>query len=285
MMMLRRIMREPLMHFALAGLLIFLFYYIQSPEKHIDATNDMSITVTAAQINQLADQFTRINMRPPTDNEISALIENHIHEEVMYREALAMQLDKNDAQVRNRLKMKLEYLLEDIASPEISDSMLHTFLNENKEHYRTDVVVTFEQIFINPEKHKNPTNVAIVQLSAVLQGTEAAVLGDTTLLNKYYKNVTESTLNGYLGKDFTQQLLQQPLQIWSGPIKSEFGLHLVKISQLHPAQTPSVEQIRSVLIRDFDNQRKRQNKQNIYQVLRDKYNISIAADNAQLVAN
>ena len=92
-MTLRALLREPLLHFlVLGGLLFVLFGLTQGPEL----AGTRQIRVTAAQVEQLAAQFSRTWMRPSTEEELAGLIERHIRGEVFYREALAMGLDQDD---------------------------------------------------------------------------------------------------------------------------------------------------------------------------------------------
>ena len=92
-MTLRALLREPLLHFlVLGGLLFVLFGLTQEPEQE----GTRQIRVTAAQVEQLAAQFSRTWMRPSTEEELAGLIERHIRGEVFYREALAMGLDQDD---------------------------------------------------------------------------------------------------------------------------------------------------------------------------------------------
>ncbi len=283
--MFKRIVQEPLIHFALAGFLIFQYYSFNQNEVVSDVNDAMSIDVSKTQIAQLTNQFSRINLRAPVEKEINGLIENYIHEEVMYREALTLGLDKNDTQVRKRLKLKIEYLLEDISVVEITDTMLDEFLQDNTEKYRTDAILSFQQIFINPTKHKDLERQARKILVQSKQGKNVESLGDSTLLSKVYQNITESQLNVNFGREFTQQLLKNSGNDWAGPIYSEYGLHIIKINSHIPSRVPMLEEIRFKLDRDLSAQLKKQNKEKLYQSLREKYDITIASQPAMAASN
>src|SRR5262245_21680490 len=109
-----KILREPLVHFLLLGAAIFVFYGAVS-EAPVSAARDR-ITVTAGDVDQLRGLWERQWQRPPTHEELRGLIEQHVHEEVLYREALALGLDRDDDVVRRRLAQKFEFLTEDIAT-------------------------------------------------------------------------------------------------------------------------------------------------------------------------
>lgn len=267
------------------GFLIFQYYQFNQPtlENEIDET--LSINVTSSQIQQLSVHFQRINMRPPSSNELNRLIENHIQEEVMYREALAMDLDKNDAQVRRRLKMKLEYLLEDISTIEITDEILKPFLEKNAEQYRTDAYFSFQQILINPKKHRDAKATAKQVLIKAQQGVAIETLGDVTMMQKHYKNISESKLNVSLGREFTEQLSKLSQGKWTGPITSEYGYHIIKLTSHTLAKTPPLDEVRPKVKRDFMIKRKRENKEKIYRILRDKYQVTVESSANLAIAN
>jgi len=150
-MTLRLILREPLLHFlVLGGLLFGLFGLTRGPENE----GAHQIRVSAAQVEQLAAQFSRTWMRPPTEEELAGLIERHIRSEVFYREALAMGLDQDDPYVRNRLGQKLEFLLDDLsADTEPGDATLAQYLRKHAERFRAPARVSFEQVYLNPDRH------------------------------------------------------------------------------------------------------------------------------------
>ncbi len=129
----KRLCREPLVHFLSIGTVLFVFYgLIEDVEREAPDR----IVVRASQIEQLADGFKRTWMRQPTADELDTLIENHLREEVFYREALAMGLDQNDPLVRRRMRMKLEFILEDLSAQEVTEEALATFLRENPDKFR-----------------------------------------------------------------------------------------------------------------------------------------------------
>ena len=97
-------MREPLLHFLLGGAGLFLlFSYVSGPETG----GDDQIVVTSGQIEHFVTLFVKTRQRPPTDAELRGLVDNHVLEEVLYREALAMGLDKDDSIDRRRLLQKI----------------------------------------------------------------------------------------------------------------------------------------------------------------------------------
>ncbi|MCZ6771899.1 MAG: peptidyl-prolyl cis-trans isomerase, partial [Proteobacteria bacterium] len=104
-----RLLREPLLQFLAIGGLIFLLFAAVDDTR--DAPTDM-IVVTPERIDRLAAGYSSVWRRMPTEDELDALIDEHVREEVYYREALALGLDRNDTIVRRRLRRKMEFLMD-----------------------------------------------------------------------------------------------------------------------------------------------------------------------------
>ncbi len=128
MLQIQKIWREPLVHFLLIGALLFILFDLTREESGDPANR---ILVSENQVEQLAAQFKRTWLRPPTEKELAGLIESHVRDEVYYREAVAMGLDRNDPQVRQRMRLKLEFLLEDLTAEEQpDDGVLEAYLRQ-----------------------------------------------------------------------------------------------------------------------------------------------------------
>ncbi len=145
-----KLLREPLLHFAVAGLLIFGAWRLlgvpaDAPEK---------IVVSSATVGQLANLFERTWQRPPTPQEIDGLIEDHIREEVFYREAKKLGLDENDTVIRRRLRAKMEFIDDNsaaLAAP--SDAELERYMADNPAQFEIEPRFGFRQIFLDARLH------------------------------------------------------------------------------------------------------------------------------------
>jgi len=103
----------------------------------------------------MESRFTRTWMRPPTEEELAGLIESYVHDEVYYREAVAMGLDRNDSNVRRQMRLKLEFLLEDLGAVQTpADDVLTAYLQEHQDRFLEEARVSFHQVYLNPAKHQ-----------------------------------------------------------------------------------------------------------------------------------
>ena len=175
-------LREPLLHFLAAGAAIFLLYRVVAGGEE----GPREIVVSEAQIEALADGFARTWMRPPTAAEIRGLVEDYVREEVYYREAMALGLDRDDTVIRRRLRQKMEFVSDDVASGrEPTDSELQAYLEKNSAAFVDPPTLSFEQRLFSSDRRGEAAledaRRALGQLNAG-DGVPAAKLGDPSLL-------------------------------------------------------------------------------------------------------
>jgi hypothetical protein len=250
----KKLIREPLIHFLLIGGVLFGIYSIKNPQMQLDS--DRRIVVTPGRIEQLANIFVKTWQRPPTPEELKGLIDDFVLEEAYYRTAIAMGIDKNDTMIRRRLRQKMEFLTEDAtALTEPSDEVLAAYLAEHKDQFRTEPIYTFRQIYFNPEKYgKDAVAFAHKKAIEVRNGTDLP--GDQTLLPETLSNASRRTVDGTFGTGFAEKLDILPLGKWSEPIHSGMGIHLIKLESHQPGRLPSLEEIRPLVKREWANDKR-----------------------------
>ena len=274
-----RLWREPLLHFLLIGAALFLYYGVvaedggEAPQKRI--------IVTSGQITQLSANFARSRMRQPTQQELDLMVENHVREEIFYREAMAMGLDQDDPMVRRRMRMKLEFMLEDLSGQDASDEVLTAFLNQHPERFRDEAQVTFRQVFLNSELRKNIEGSARQLLSTLNDGGDPDALGDPTMASRAFEMAPQSVVSRDFGDDFARELFSLPSGGWTGPLYSPFGAHLVRIDARTNARVPELAEIRSEVLREYLVDKREQQKNLAYQRLREGYEVEIEALNTE----
>lgn len=287
-----RLFREPLVHFLLLGALIFAGYRFMVADGGGWPAGD--IIVTEGRIRNLAETFTRTWQRPPTPEEIDGLVAEFIREEVLYREALAMGLDRDDIVVRRRLRQKYEFISEDTvgAALEPAEQELAEFLRTNADRYRIDSRWSFRQVFLDPQRRGEKLGADAAGLLAALrsggEGNDAARLGDSLMLEPRYDDVTDTDLARVFGGEFATALASQPPGQWVGPLMSGYGAHLIYIESRIPGRTPELAEVRDAVARDWSQQKRTQALESQYQALRARYRITIegqsAGDRAPLAA-
>jgi len=271
-MSIKRLWHEPLVHFLLIGVALFLFYDL-TREGESEAPN--RIVVNSGQVEQLAANFKRTWIRPPTEDELAALVENHVRDEVFYREALAMGLDQNDPMVRRRMRMKLEFILEDLSSQDVTNEELTAYLKQHPDKFRTEAQVSFQQVYLNPDKRKDLASDAKKLLARLNRGAAAKSVGDPTLVPYEYSLATQSEVARSFGERFAKDVIKLTPGNWMGPVYSAYGGHLLKVSERIEARQPELADIRALVEREYLVQRRKEQKNLAYQKLREGYQVTI----------
>ena len=282
MNLLKRLLREPLLHFLAIGGLIFLLFAAVDDTR--DAPTDV-IVVTPERINQLAAGYSSVWKRMPTDDELDALIDEHVREEVYYREALALRLDRNDTIVRRRLRQKMEFLMDTGAYLlEPSAGELEAYFAANERTYRSGPRLAFEQVYLG----ETPGAETITRASSALQSDPAtgpSTLGERTLLPARLGLSPPNAIDGVFGKGFFELLAELPPGVWAGPLVSAYGVHLVRILDSLPARTPPLEEVRDAVLRDWKAAKVREIRELHYNRLRARFVVEIRRAVARTAEN
>ncbi len=197
----KKLFREPLLHFLLIGAALFVVYGLVNDGTSDDA--DTRVIVSAGRIGQLENIFTKTWQRPPTADELKGLVDDFVLEEIYYRQAVAMGIDRDDTVIRRRLRQKFEFLTDDIAAAATpSDEDLAAYLGANSDKFRRDTTYTFEQVYINADRPGVDLEAYMAEkLSALRAGK--AVEGDSGLLPTFFDQTPSRVIDGNFGSDFS----------------------------------------------------------------------------------
>ena len=279
----KRIIKEPLSAFLVLGGLIFVVFQQVSDDASPDTAE---IVITKGQIKALSIGFEKVRQRSPTETETKDLVQNHVREEILYREALAMGLDRGDGIIKRRLRQKMEFLSEDIANLiEPDDSELQSYLDKHRQDYRQPTRYSFRQIFFDAGKRGQAANDDAGALLKTLSenGTDITELGDRLMIKQSFENETESEIKNTLGSDFLSSLQQLPTGNWSGPIRSGFGLHLVYIDQRIEGSAPQLDKVRNLILRDWALDKRKQINETFYETMRKRYEVKLESPDGSTV--
>lgn len=276
----KSILREPLFHFLLIGAALFIaFAFVGNPvEQEADR-----IVVTQGQIDFLAANFKRTWQRQPTEGELEGLTNGYARDEILYREALALGLDRDDPYIRMRLKQKLEFMSDDLAGiVTASDEQLKQYMTHHLEDFRQEFQVAFRHIYLNADKQESMAidraTRLIQQLSDDKDTTDPDKLGDSLMLPKVFDLSSESEISRLFGRPFSRELLNVTPGRWVGPIRSGYGLHLVMVSEKVGGRMPELDEVRKTVEREWLAARKKEQRERFYNSLREKYTVVLEAD-------
>lgn len=270
-------LREPLLHFLLIGAVLFLLYGLQEDDV---AEQPNRIVLTEEDIDRFMSLWERTWKRLPSQQELQGLIESQIREEVLYREALAMGLDKDDRVVRRRMAQKMAFISDDLVSlAEPDDAQLKAYLDNHTERFAIPGRITFSHIYLNADKRgelvQDDAEKLLSELAHSATEIDIAMVGDPFMGGQSHDNLTEYAVMQLFGKAFAQQLIQLPVGKWSGPVESGYGMHLVNIDSRTDSRSPSLEQVRDKVRNEWQVEQRRKANDAIYNELRKRYDIVI----------
>ncbi len=243
----RRFLHEPLVHFLLAGLLLFGAFRLARPATARPASTE--IVFTLDEIAQMARLFQAQWGRLPTAAEFNALLEAEVREEVLYREALAIGLDKDDEIVRRRMAQKMEFLAEDVAEAhEPGDAELRAWFEAHAARFAEPRRVSFRHLYFSPDRRgargQGDAARALARLAGQPEASPlAASLADPFMFQDYYRDQTSETLSREFGPGFARALDTLPEGRWTGPVESGLGWHLVFVDGVIPGHATTLEAV------------------------------------------
>ena len=265
-MTLRGLQREPLVHFLALGLLLFALHAVVAPGGGSGET----IRVGAAAVAAMQDQFREQWGRPPTPQERDAMIEARVRDEILYREGVAMRLDRDDAVIKRRVRQKYELIVEEEDSSAPTEADLAAYLKAHPDRFSRPAVVSFQQVLL-------PVGADAAALRAALDaGGDADRLGAETLLPRRITGEPLDLVARDFGGVLASALATLPVGGWQGPVASGYGLHLVRLSARVQAETPPLAVIRAEVQREWESERRRTAAAARYAVLRKRYEVEVA---------
>lgn len=242
-----RVSREPLALFLLLGTLVFVVFSLLDDTPQ--APDAGRIVVTPAVAARLAQGFEAVWRRPPTPTELEGLIDDHIREEVFVREALALGLDRNDTVVRQRLRQKMEFLTTSAAGTvEPREAELRAYFEAHSERYKIEPRIAFEQVFLGETARELEVETV---LGALKDGAAPAETGARTLLPTVLPLSTRVAVDGMFGDGFFAAVGDLAVGSWGGPIRSGYGVHVVRPSEIAEARLPPFETVREAVRDDW----------------------------------
>lgn len=274
-----RLFKSPLTYFFSLGFVVFgLHSFLNAANQ--DDTDPLTVEVTSADIEWIRSSWEARMKRQPMQSELQGLINQYIRDEILFREAMAMDLDDRDLVIQRRLVQKLTFVFEDLAeSIEPTDDELKDYMLVNQEKYRIPEMMSFTQVYFNPDRRKDVMEDAKTVLAQLRQAgrgpEEAASLGDTIMIDASFRQKTPDEAARTLGTRFAEELFSIDGNGWQGPIVSTFGLHLVYISDHTPSGMPEFENIREDVQYDFMYARKKELVDAAYEAVKSRYTILV----------
>jgi hypothetical protein len=276
-----KLLREPLLHFFLIGAAIYGAYAFYGAPDQVAMDDDRRIVVDEEKVEGFIASWQARMYRPPTQEELNGLIERYIRESIYYQEAVAMGLDQGDPITRRRMAQKLEFLTKDVAAlNQPADGELERFFEQNADRYKSPDLITFTHIFLDPDKRGDATLDDANKLLADLQasgapGKATADKGDLSMLPNDFFRQPELQVSKSFGSGFAASVMTLESGRWHGPVLSGYGTHLVYVFELEEAPAPAFEQVKDMVLQDWQDRQQEIVDEEFYKALKRKYEIVV----------
>jgi peptidyl-prolyl cis-trans isomerase C len=235
------------------------------------------IVVTAAKRRWLSERWTRQWRRPPSPDQLENMVEEFVREEVLYREALELGLDREDLVVRRRLVQKMETLALGDDNDFGPSEVMRYFLG-HRERYRLPERVSFSYMFFSSAARGDRAQAdAGMALSALIQAhtSDPTGFGDAPITPSPVIGMTSAQVGERFGSEFADAVFDLPRGRWSAPIASAYGYHLVWVTAHADARLPELDEVSAQVAADLDVERRVDALDKLYGRLRPKYHVVV----------
>ncbi|MGY4573348.1 peptidyl-prolyl cis-trans isomerase [Bradyrhizobium sp. USDA 3256] len=276
--LLRRWSREPLVQFLLIGLALFAGYSVLHPKT--EATSESNrIVLTPDDLVQMSVAWLAQGRPPPTPEQMRNLIELKVREEVLFREATALGLDKDDTIVKRRLAQKMEFLAEGVSiDNDPSTDTLRAWFKENQQRFALLPRVSFRHLYFSFDQHGERTREAAAKALEQIakrsgDSKDVAALGDPFMYQDYYGDRSFDDMAKLFGLNFARALVSIKPGSWQGPVESGYGWHLIFVDSSAQGRIPAFEEIESDIKASWIADQRAQAKAKAYETMRARYQV------------
>ena len=276
-----RLVREPLLQFLALGLLLFIGYQAL---HRTAGPRPGRIELTADDLRQIDLAWVAQGRPAPTPEQMQALVDGRVREEILYREALALGLDKDDAIVRRRMAQKMEFLVEDVAAlREPTADELQTWFQNNAERFTRPARATFRHLYFSPDRRganaREDSARALAKIAGKpMDAPEATALADPFMFQDYYGDRMPEDIGKLFGPVFASALFAVAPGAWAGPIESGYGWHIVWVDAMTPPRVPAFEEVERDVKTAWLEDRRADMREKTYETMRARYEIVLPKD-------
>ena len=283
-----RFLREPLLRFLMLGAVLF-GVYAYANRGHSGAEQSKQIELTIDELSQLILVFKAQWQRDPTPEQLRELVEDRVREEILYREALELGIERDDTIVRRRMAQKMQFLAEDVAAArEPTSEELATWHEANREQFALPPRVSFRHLYFSPDRRgehaRDDAVAALTKLAGQPEDSNLAI-ANRFMFQEYYRDRAPDFLAKEFGPNFALAVAKMSPGSWQGPFESGLGWHLVFIDTLIPGRVPAFEEVEPEVKQAWLAEQKAEAWERAYRDMRAKYTVRLPTPAAIAPAN
>jgi peptidyl-prolyl cis-trans isomerase C len=236
--------------------------------------------LTDNDLRQLAVQWLAQGRPPPTPDEMRSLIEDRVGEEILFREAIALGLDKDDEIIKRRLAQKMNFLAEDIAAlQDPSDAELRAWFAQNSSRFALPPRASFHHLYFSSDRGPGAHDAAVTALTRMggkpADTPAVAAAADPFMFQDYYAERAPDQVAKEFGPDFAKAMFRLNPGAWEGPIQSGYGWHLVFVDAIEPSRAPPFEEMEPDVKSAWLDQKQAEIKRAAFEAMRERYTVVV----------
>jgi hypothetical protein len=289
----RNLFRQPLVHFLVIGFCLFGIYSWlgkkpETGENQRTVVVDRDALLTFLQYRSKAfndEQFGK-KLDSMDKKERQRLIDDLVREEVLYREALALNLGNEDYVIKRRLIQKLEFITQGFidSATELTGDQINAYFEEHKTEYYIQPSATFTHVFFDKERHGGDKAKAMAEKKLAelkknkVSFSKAISHGDRFLYHTNYVERVPDYVSSHFGKSMTQAIFENNSnhQEWIGPFDSPYGFHIVLVAQKKDGRLSKIKEIYDRVKDDAQRDFIRKQTESAIQKIINSYNVEMA---------
>jgi hypothetical protein len=271
---------EPLAHFFLAGAVLFAAFSFLEKEPE-SVADQKQIEINADDIRQIAVSWLSQGRSPPTADQLQSLVDQKVTEEVLFREGVALGLDRNDEIIKRRVAQKMDFLAADVAAlQEPSNAELREWFSQNSSRFALSPHASFRHLYFSPDRRGKAARSDAMSALGVIAGKpaaspEVAAVADPFMLRNYYGDSTPDQMVKEFGPGFAANLFTLKPGSWQGPVQSGYGWHLVWIDAMKPGRVPAFEEVEADVKSAWIDARYQEVKRSAVEEMRSRYTVTV----------
>ena len=252
-----QVLKDPFVHFLVLGLGLFALFALVSDDALTDAriieVDDEALRGFVQNRSQASATGAAARLDTLSDAARERLIDDYVREEALYRQALALGMDKTDYVIKRRLVQSIEFITEDLANsvPAASGADLEEHFEANRERYAIEPSVTFTHVFFDAARHsaKRARELVTTKLTALNRAqvpfAQAPAHGDRFLYLVNYVEREPAFIASHFGEPMAQALfdLTPDERTWVGPFESPYGQHVVLLIRNVEGRDPQFAEV------------------------------------------
>ncbi|WP_170304734.1 peptidyl-prolyl cis-trans isomerase [Croceicoccus estronivorus] len=246
----RAVLREPLLHFLLLGMMLYGLAAV-----HARATDPRRIEVTQGVLASLSARYEQQFGVRPGKERMEQLVNDYVADEALYRRGIELGLGAEDEVVRRRVIQKVRFLAEGEAARNPSDETLAAYFRARSDRYATPARTAFRQLYFSPDNggEAGALDRARTALARLRRGAPISTIADDPFVEgRQFALLDDGQIERAFGLgDFAAEIAAAPLAKWSGPFRSGYGWHVVFVDDRRPSHTPRFEDVRASIRADW----------------------------------